>query len=165
MTRPTTSTRRDSLPMRRATLLALGGLIVASGVLADQGPTPAPPDDFAAFRALLRAEAFDVPLNDETGCNGGTVGDYVTGVVRMGGFGEDGARKRSLHLSCTDGTGRADAINGSVIEHPEDYWVCVLEGYSVDAAGESPARGALWFLLRKSDLVVMRRPLYCPSVP
>jgi hypothetical protein len=128
------------------------------------GTSPAGPPTLAHLRELLAPHAglrFDQAAVDDRACSvTPTLGEYVDLLVRYGEHGESPGDKHSLKGGCSD---RFEQQRGLDPPSSPEYWMCIIDSYVVDPAGESPWHYELRLRVRKSDEAVDLTTLACPG--
>jgi len=123
--------------------------------------------DLAAVQALLvrhQALRFDAAAQDR-GCPAEqSLGEYVAMLAHNGGQGDAPGDVHQLAGTCLDRFAEADRM---ALDPPADpaYWLCRIDAYTSDPAGESPWHYELRLRVKRADRTVDLGTLACPGTP
>lgn len=107
---------------------------------------------------------FDAGAQDR-GCPADqTLGEYLALLARYGRQGDAPGDVHRLAGACLDEIPEADRI---AIDPPADpaYWLCRIDAYTSDPAGESPWHYELRLRVSRSSRAVDVATLACPGTP
>lgn len=140
----------------------------ARGPVPPAVPAPAAgAPDLAAVQALLvrhQALRFDAAAQDR-GCPAEqSLGEYVAMLAHNGGQGDAPGDVHQLAGTCLDRFAEADRM---ALDPPADpaYWLCRIDAYTSDPAGESPWHYELRLRVKRADRTVDLGTLACPGTP
>lgn len=116
-----------------------------------------PPTAPEILSELFRSSALALNPQTHLGCPTSTLGEYLALLVATGSEGD----VHRFVVSCgTRPNPRLPLRDAALLR---DSWICEVEAYQSDTAGESPWRYGLVFLLRRADRRLNPRVLACPG--
>lgn len=128
-----------------------------------------PPSTVTVLQVLIHAGSRPLPTSRNSFCDavapGETLGDYLAALVGHGALEPAEEATRSLTLSCADGAANLEIFPGQFVADADQHWICTLASSSLDRFSGDGWNYELRFLLRKRDLRLDRKRMWCPGAP